>query len=84
MYGNDQVNKYYAELRVQTNSFAKMATAKVAELKYSKATGLDNIPARFLIDSAEEIGPCITHIVNRSLEQGTFPRDMKHTEVIPL
>ncbi|CDQ60567.1 unnamed protein product [Oncorhynchus mykiss] len=55
-----------------------------AELKCSKATGLDNIPARFLIDSAEQIGPCITYIVNLSLEHCTFPRDMKQAKVIPL
>ena len=56
----------------------------LAELNCSKVTGLDNIPARFLIDSAEQIGPCSTHIVNLSLEQGTFPRDMKQAKVIPL
>jgi hypothetical protein len=90
LYGSNQVKKYYVELGVQPNSFsfAKAATAKIvsmlAELKCSKATGLDNIPTRFLIDSAEQIGPCIAHIVNLSLEQGTFPRDMKQAKVIPL
>jgi hypothetical protein len=79
LYGSNHIKKYYVELGVQPNSFyfAKVATAKIvsmlAELKCSKATVLDNIPARFLIDSAEQIGPCITHIVNLSLEQGTFP-----------
>jgi hypothetical protein len=38
----------------------------LAELKCSKATGLDNIPAKFLKDSAEQIAPCITHIINLS------------------
>ena len=68
--------------------FAKVAAAKgaimLAELKCAKATGLDNIPARFLRDSAEQIAPCLTHIVNLSLEQGIFPRDMIHAKVIPL
>ena len=41
-------------------------------------------PGRFLMDSAEQIGPCITHIVNLSLEQGTFPRDIKQAKVLPL
>jgi hypothetical protein len=82
LYGNTQVKKYYAELGVQLKlfSFAKVATTKVAcmlaELKRAKATGLDNIPARFLRDSAEQMSPCITHIINLSLEQGIFPRDM--------
>ena len=60
------------------------SVSMLAEFKCSKATGLYNIPARFLIDSAEQIGPCITHIINLSLEQGTFPRDMKQAKVIPL
>ena len=57
LYGSNQVKKYYVELGVKPNSFsfAKVETAKIvsmlAELKCSKATGLDNIPASFLIDS---------------------------------
>lgn len=39
-------------------------------LKNSKATGLDNIPARFLKDGAEIISLCVTHIVLPSVLEG--------------
>ena len=35
--------------------------------------GPDGIPARFLIDAAEVIAPCITYLINLSIEQGHFP-----------
>lgn len=50
----------------------------------SKVTGFNNIPARFLRDATEIINPCITHIVNLSIEQGLFPSDLKLVRVIPL
>ena len=53
-------------------------------LNSAKATGLDNISARFLKDAADLIAPFIAHIINLSLEQGTVPDDMKHSKVIPL
>ena len=53
-------------------------------LNSAKATGLDNISARFLKDAADLIVPFIAQIINLSLEQGTVPDDMKHSKVIPL
>ena len=35
-------------------------------------------------DAAEIITPSITHIVNKSIEQGQFPNDLKIARVIPL
>ena len=57
---------------------------KLQRLDGSKATGLDAIPSRFLRDAAEIITPSITHIVNKSIEQGQFPNDLKIARVIPL
>ncbi len=51
---------------------------------YNVMCGLDNIPARFLRDAAEVITPCITHIINMSIEQGYCPNDFKFARVIPL
>lgn len=53
-------------------------------LNPSKATGLDNIPARVIQDATEIISPCITHITNLSIEQNTFPVKFKRARVIPL
>lgn len=57
---------------------------KLKEFNPSNATGLDNISARFLRDAAELINPCVTHIVNLSIELGEFPNELKLTRVIPL
>ena len=39
-----------------------------------KATGLDNIPARFENDAADQIASSITHIVNIAIQQGRYPK----------
>ena len=52
-------------------------------LNSAKATGLDNISARFLKDAADLIAPFIAHVINLLLEQGTVPDDMKHSKFIP-
>ena len=53
-------------------------------LRKYMATGLDNIPARFVNDAAEQIAPSITHIVNISIQQGKVPQDLKFAKVTPL
>ncbi|CAB1326088.1 unnamed protein product, partial [Coregonus sp. 'balchen'] len=40
------------------------------DLEKQKATGLNNIPARFLSDAADRIGPYVTHIINLSIQHG--------------
>lgn len=50
----------------------------------SKATGMDNIPARFVKDGASIIAHPITHIVNLSLSTGEIPDDLKLARVVPL
>ena len=50
----------------------------------SKATGLDNIPARFVCDAADQIAPCIAHITNLSFHQCKLPSDLKQARVVPL
>lgn len=51
---------------------------------YVKATGLGNISAIFLKDEAEIVTSYVTHIINLSLVQGTFPNVMKAATVIPI
>jgi hypothetical protein len=50
----------------------------------NKATGLDNLPAIFIKDSACVPAKVITHIVNLSISSGTFPKDLKTARVVPL
>ena len=49
-----------------------------------KSTSLDNIPARFLKDSASILKIPITHIVNLSIMTSTVPIDFKIAKVKPL
>lgn len=59
-------------------------TKRLAELKYSKATGLDNMPASFVKYTAELMFPCITHIIDLSVEQVRVQYDLKLARVISL
>ena len=42
------------------------------ELEPYKATGLDGLQAKFLIDSAQCIKKTLTHIINMSIISGLF------------
>ncbi|KAK1898792.1 putative RNA-directed DNA polymerase from transposon X-element [Dissostichus eleginoides] len=57
---------------------------KLSALQPNKATGHDNIPSKFLRDSAAAITPVITHIINLSIKQGHVPKDFKIARVTPL
>ena len=48
-----------------------------------KATGLDNIPARFENDAADQTASSITHIVNIVIQQGKVPQDLIFAKVAP-
>ena len=64
-----------------SQSFVK---TQLKGLKAGKATGLDNIPARLLIDSAEIIAAPITLLINISLTSGQVPAEWKAARVVPL
>ena len=49
-----------------------------------KATGLDDLPARFILDGAKGIAYPISYIINLSLKTGVVPDEMKTARVIPL
>ena len=89
-FDNDHINSFYENLGVCKNDF-KLTTVtneqvlnKLNALQQHKATGHDNIPAKFLKDSASTVAPFITHIVNLSITQGKVPQDLKIAKVIPL
>ena len=53
-------------------------------LKRTKAVGLDDIPGRLLVDSAEVVAKPICAIINLSLKSGVVPTEWKAARVIPL
>ena len=53
-------------------------------LNISKATGNDNVPARYLRDAANEIVTPITYLINLSLKTKQIPSDFNVARVVPL
>ena len=53
-------------------------------LNSHKATGLDGMPARVIIDSANIICKPLCHIVYLSIQSGEFPCDIKKTKITPI
>ena len=50
----------------------------------SKATGLDEIPAKYLKDGSSVISKLLTHIINLSITTGSIPDDLKMARIVPL
>ena len=51
-------------------------------LNSHKATGLDGMPARVIIDSANIICKPLCHIVYLSIQSGEFPCDIKKLKLL--
>ena len=90
LYGKTYFNNYYRSLGVSQNTFGllpvnnEQVSHMLKSVDKTKATGLDNIPARFVSDAAEYIAPSITHIINMSLLTAQVPSSMKMAKVTPL
>ena len=54
------------------------------ELEPHKATRLDGLQAKFLIDSAQSIKNPLRHIIIMSIISGLFPKELKKAKVIPI
>ena len=52
--------------------------------KPNKSSGPDNIPARFLKETADELAPALTLLFQASLSQSKIPSDWRHARVAPL
>ena len=56
----------------------------LCNIKVNKASGPDNLPARFLQETAYEIAPVLTTIFQASLDQGVIPTIWKTAAVVPI
>ena len=89
-YGPSHVEQYYRLKGVIKNMFRlnsvhrDMVYRHLINLKDSKSTGLDSLPAKFVKDGATVVADPITHIINLSLGTGLIPVDMKMARVVPL
>ena len=60
----------------------KKGVAKLlSNLQPHKATGPDDLPARLLKETAEEIAPAITRLYQASIDQAVIPNDWKEALV---
>ena len=66
------------------DSEQKLLLKKLKGQNPSKATGFDNIPAKFLRDAAEKNTSVITHLINVSITNNHFPNKFKVARVILL
>ena len=67
-----------------TSVSEQFTLSQLRKSKINKATGLDQIPARLMKDSAALICIPLTKIINISLESGHIPSEWKIARVIPL
>ena len=71
-------SKFYFHSITETNILKKLKNLKV-----SKATGADGIPAKMLKLSCDIIAPSLTYIFNLSISTGIYVDDWKRARVIP-
>ena len=89
-FGRQFVQTFYQRKGVTPNSYSFSMVSENKILKYlnnlsaNKATGLDDIPSRFVRDSASVIACPLTHVINLSIIQGVVPDDLKSARVVPL
>ena len=89
-YCIDQVEKFYISKGVSEDSFElypvyeEQVRKLLTGINSCKATGLDNVPAKFVTDASEVITSPLTHIINLSLSQGIMPDELKNARVVPI
>ena len=57
---------------------------KLTSLDASKAAGMDQIPAKFIRDGAEELALPLKKIINLSIKLPTFPEECKLAKLKPI
>ena len=57
---------------------------QLKQLKRKKATGGDDLTTSMIKDSANSIAPILSHVINLSLNTGTFPNAWKIAKVAPI
>ena len=78
-----KLNCQYPSFKFQDVSEASVSS-QLRILKAGKAVGLDNIPARLLIDLADIIAKPLTSLINILLHTGCVPLEWNTAGVIPL
>ena len=80
-YRNKGVNEGEMKISPVTEDYIYRLLRK---LDRGKSTGLDDLPAKFIVDSAEVTKQSVTHIVNLSITSSQVPRELKSARVVPI
>ena len=89
IFNSKFIHKYYKQKEVVQNafSFSLLSETEVCKmlkgLSPRKATGLDDLPARFIRDGAKGIAYPISYIINLSLKTGVVPLYKKNSKLEP-
>ena len=75
--------RHYPDFKFAVVSEAYVGS-QLRRLKPGKAVGLDYIPARLLVDSADIVANPLTAIINISSQSGVVPMEWKAARVMPL
>lgn len=67
---------------VKTN--AEEVTNFLKDLNKDAATGLDDIPGKFLLNDPNYFGELLTHYINRAIEEEYFPDSLKEAKITPI
>lgn len=67
-----------------TNVSASFIKKQLQHLKVNKATGIDELSAKYLRMSAPIIAQPLATILNLSIENGNYPDALKHAKVTPV
>ena len=90
IFNEQHVKDHYKTKNVVENSLNLTVVSEDQVLKIihaigiNKATGLDNLPSRFIKDGANQIISPLTHILNLSMHHGQVPGDLKYARVVPI
>ena len=74
------VSKNEKQIKIKIQEINKLLNS----LNPNKATGPDDIQARFLKETAEELAPALSTLFQASLDQSKIPNDWRHAKVAPV
>jgi len=89
-YGFAHLVSYYQNFNVSKDCFCLCGVTEdkvskiLSNLNSNKATGLDQLPSRFIKDGAKFITTPLTFIVNLSISSSRIPDDLKAAKITPI
>ena len=82
-------HRKYLKQPTQNSMFLRAITEdelrkEIKKLNIHKATGPDNVSAQIIKRTESEVIQPLLHIINRTIEEGTYPEQLKIAKVVPI